>query len=60
LRFVAKPYIIDKSGQSLDVKFDVIHALGGGYLFRSPLLTLPESAPSPLKFFAIYTASSSV
>lgn len=36
MRIVVKPYIIDKSETSTgDVQYELMHGVGGGYLFRN-------------------------
>jgi hypothetical protein len=51
--------MIDIQNETSDVKFDVTHAIGGGYVMKSKLCKNPESSPEPLCIFSIFKASAS-
>jgi len=50
--------MMDIQNETQDVKFDVTHAIGGGYIMKSKVCKNPESSPEPLVIYSVFKASS--
>ena len=48
----------DVSNETHAVKFDITHAIGGGYMMKSNLCKNPESSSDPFVIYSIFQASS--